>query len=270
MMPLETQKPDVSVSDGLVDVEVANGADVNAGSTTDAAVTTDTNATLSAKIRGLVKILADVWDDVSNLLRVAVQNTVTIQDGGNVISVDDAGGSITADVTGDVGIDLRANTSVKRYMASLFGGGSTVGGTKVVGVMNPAGGTDVRIYRIRVSIMRSAAGTGTPLRLFRSNNVAGGALIAKADVQALDTDYGDTNLELRNDAPTGTTIGRYIMTIGSDPFGDAAVTGFTDEWLAIDKYDMITLHPGEGLIFDIAKIGDGDDDYNVDIAYEED
>lgn len=36
-------------------VTIANGADVNAGATTDAAVTSDTTGTLSAKLRGLVK-----------------------------------------------------------------------------------------------------------------------------------------------------------------------------------------------------------------------
>lgn len=55
-------------------VTIADGADVNAGSTTDAAITSDTNGTLSAKLRGLIAILADVWDNGANLLRVSIQN----------------------------------------------------------------------------------------------------------------------------------------------------------------------------------------------------
>jgi hypothetical protein len=51
-------------------VTIADGADVNAGSTTDAAVTTDIDATLSSKLRGLVKIFGDVWDDTNDWLRV--------------------------------------------------------------------------------------------------------------------------------------------------------------------------------------------------------
>jgi len=39
---------------------IADGADVNSGSTTDAAVSTDTTGTLSGKVRGLVKLLASV------------------------------------------------------------------------------------------------------------------------------------------------------------------------------------------------------------------
>jgi hypothetical protein len=48
---------------------IADGADVAQGSTTDAAVTTDINATLSGKLRGLVKILGDVWDSANHFLR---------------------------------------------------------------------------------------------------------------------------------------------------------------------------------------------------------
>lgn len=46
----------------------ADGADVNAGSTTDAAIVTDANGTLSGKLRGLVKILADVWNSTAHWL----------------------------------------------------------------------------------------------------------------------------------------------------------------------------------------------------------
>jgi len=49
---------------------IADGADVNAGATTDAAITSDTNGTLSAKLRGLVKILASVWDSINGRLKV--------------------------------------------------------------------------------------------------------------------------------------------------------------------------------------------------------
>lgn len=51
-------------------VTIANGADVAEGSTTDVAVTGDNPGTVSAKLRGINKILADVWDDPNNALRV--------------------------------------------------------------------------------------------------------------------------------------------------------------------------------------------------------
>lgn len=51
---------------------VADGDDEVAGSTTDAAVTSDANGTLSAKLRGLVAILADVWDSANDVLKVRI------------------------------------------------------------------------------------------------------------------------------------------------------------------------------------------------------
>jgi hypothetical protein len=52
-------------------VTVANGADTAEGSTTDVAVTSDANGTISGKLRGLVKILADVWDSVGHTLKIS-------------------------------------------------------------------------------------------------------------------------------------------------------------------------------------------------------
>lgn len=53
-------------------LKVANaGPDATAiGTTADAAVSTDTTGTLSGKLRGLVKILADVWDSTTGRLKV--------------------------------------------------------------------------------------------------------------------------------------------------------------------------------------------------------
>lgn len=53
---------------------MADGADVNAGATTDAAVTGDNSGTLSAKLRGLSRMIASVWDSVNNRLKVNVEN----------------------------------------------------------------------------------------------------------------------------------------------------------------------------------------------------
>jgi len=49
---------------------IADGADVTQGALADAAVTTDANGTLSGKLRGLVKILADIWDLVNHRIKV--------------------------------------------------------------------------------------------------------------------------------------------------------------------------------------------------------
>lgn len=49
---------------------VKDGSDLTQGTTTDAAVTTDVAATISAKLRGLVKISGDIWDSTNHRIRV--------------------------------------------------------------------------------------------------------------------------------------------------------------------------------------------------------
>lgn len=64
-------------------VTIADGSDVAEGTTTDAAVTGDNDGTVSAKLRGLNKILADVWDSVNHFFKVSIQNaTLTILQAG--------------------------------------------------------------------------------------------------------------------------------------------------------------------------------------------
>lgn len=58
---------------GKIDVKIAGGDDAVAGTTTGSAVTSDADGTLQQYLRGLVKMLADAWDDTNNLLRVGLQ-----------------------------------------------------------------------------------------------------------------------------------------------------------------------------------------------------
>lgn len=91
-------------------VTVANGADVCLGSTTDAAVTTDTTATISARLRGLVNILTDVWDSANDRLRVHVQNSslaATVADGSDVALGATTDAAVSTDTTGSISGKLR-------------------------------------------------------------------------------------------------------------------------------------------------------------------
>lgn len=65
---------------------IANGADVALGNTTDAAVTTNTTGTVSSKLRGLVAILADIWNDSANSVRVIMTDS-----SGNEVVIPTAG-----------------------------------------------------------------------------------------------------------------------------------------------------------------------------------
>jgi hypothetical protein len=51
---------------------IADGASVVEGATTDAAVTSNATGTISGKLRGLVAILADIWDSVNHRIAVAL------------------------------------------------------------------------------------------------------------------------------------------------------------------------------------------------------
>lgn len=50
---------------------VADGANTVEGATTDAAVVSDANGTISAKLRGLVKMIADIWDSTNHFFKVS-------------------------------------------------------------------------------------------------------------------------------------------------------------------------------------------------------
>lgn len=74
-----TKSLDVTVVDGSGNpitsftggpVTIADGSDVALGSTTDAAISSDTTGTISGKLRGLVKILASVWDSINGRMIV--------------------------------------------------------------------------------------------------------------------------------------------------------------------------------------------------------
>lgn len=69
-------------------VTIADGADVAEGAVADASVTGDNSGSLSAKLRGLSKIFADVWDSVNHWLKVSVQGTVATTDGLSISAYD--------------------------------------------------------------------------------------------------------------------------------------------------------------------------------------
>lgn len=66
---------DVTRVSGNVATTVADGSNTNQGANADAAVTGDNSGTLSAKLRGINKIFADVWDSVNHWFKVSIQNT---------------------------------------------------------------------------------------------------------------------------------------------------------------------------------------------------
>jgi len=70
----------ISGSVAVTNADITATATVS-GTTADAAVTGDNSGTLSAKLRGMNKILADVWDSVNSRLKVYIQNATLAVEG---------------------------------------------------------------------------------------------------------------------------------------------------------------------------------------------
>lgn len=112
---------------------VADGANVVEGATTDAAVSTDTTGTISAKLRGLVKILASVLNSTSDFLFVKIAT------GTNVI--------------GKVGIDQTTPGTTNRVDI----GAALPAGTNAIGLVS----NKILVPGSATSIRSAAAITGS-------------------------------------------------------------------------------------------------------------
>lgn len=74
LLSTRTKPADSQTVTGTVATTVADGANVNQGANADTAVTGDAAGTLSAKLRGLSKMVSDMWDSVNHRLNVFIQN----------------------------------------------------------------------------------------------------------------------------------------------------------------------------------------------------
>jgi|GEM_PF-1319682 len=106
-------------------VTVADGADVNAGTTTDAAVTTDANGTLSAKVRGLVTLFGTLLGRLPAALTASGNLKVSVEEGGaggGAVTVAD-GADVNAGTTTDAAVTTDASGTVSgklRGLVTLF------------------------------------------------------------------------------------------------------------------------------------------------------
>lgn len=96
----------VSGGSGGGAVTIADGDDETLGAIADAKVTGDNTGTVSAKLRGLNTILADIWDDANNRIKVFVDNTT--------LAVTQSGTWNINNVSGTVSLPTGAATSAKQ------------------------------------------------------------------------------------------------------------------------------------------------------------
>jgi hypothetical protein len=107
---------------GAVAGTTADCADVTQGCIADAAVTGDSPGTVNAHLRGIDKILGDVWDSVNHWLRVGAEQVgawtvgvnnfpakqaVTVADGDDVTLGAKADAAVTGDNSGTISAKLR-------------------------------------------------------------------------------------------------------------------------------------------------------------------
>ncbi len=132
-------------------VTVADGADTTQGTTTDAAVVTDANGTVSAKLRGLVKLLASVISGSKLQIRALTSvDVVTAQ------AQDGAGNALTS-----TGAALDVNLKTSALGGALEAGGNLAavaaveGTTSDAGVVTNANGTVSAKLRGLVTLLAS-------------------------------------------------------------------------------------------------------------------
>lgn len=136
--------------------------DTNAGATTDAAVTGDNTGTLSSKLRGINKILADMWDSANHWLKVSIQNaTLAVTQSGtwSVRTQDGAGNALESRLLNDQVVATDRGLIVNSVIHGLSSGG---GGGYVDVKVNPSGALNVEAAQATAANLNATVvGTGT-------------------------------------------------------------------------------------------------------------
>lgn len=170
--------------------------------------------------------------------------------------------------------DWRRNSTPKRYSISLIlTPGAAAALTNLMGLRKQAANADVYIIRLRVTVFHAAAGVAATFGFKRATTVAGGTLIAAADVPKLDTSAANATLEVRTGAVTfGAEAAQYILTGPAHTTAAPAAgvgSSFDWEWRANDRAGSIRLTGDEGIIMENITAGDVDNRFYVTVEWEE-
>ena len=160
---------DPTTAGGGSAVTIADGANVVEGTTTDTAITSDANGTISGKLRGLVKIFADVWDSVNHVLKTSATqsgtwsvtanagtnlntSTLALESGGHLATIDTSTAASKTDLDTIV-------TNTNKIATTQTSGGSTpfhaisAGSNNATSVKGSAG----QLYGMTISNTNAAA-----------------------------------------------------------------------------------------------------------------
>lgn len=211
-------------------VTIADGADVTEGAIADVAVTGDNDGTVSAKLRGLDKILADVWDSVNHWLKVSIQNaTLAVTQSGSwtVTAAQSTFSSLKATITGngtagsaDAGVvtiqGIAAMTPVQVSQATAASLNATVVGTGTFAVQNtPQNGLTLK----RVAIAASSSGDNTLISAVTSKKIT---------VFAFELSFSGTVNAKFTDGASGTNLGGLYYGVANSGAANAVTPPF---WL---------------------------------------
>jgi len=170
--------------------------------------------------------------------------------------------------------DWRRNSTPKRYQISvILTPANATALTNLMGLRKQGANADAYLIRIRVTTHHSAAGVAFTFGWKRATTVAGGTLVAAADVPKMDTAAANASLEIRTGAVTfGAEAAQYLL---SGPSAVAAApaagtgAGIDWEWLANDRAGSVRLTGDEGLIMEQVTASDVDNRVYVTVEWEE-
>jgi hypothetical protein len=256
-------------------VTIADNGDFTIGSVSDAAVTGDNTGTVSAKLRGLDKILSDIWDPINHVLKttggVGV-GAVTVVDGSDVAEGATTDAAVITDTTGTISGKLRGlvKWAFERMPASLgqkvmasslpvvlasdqasVPVAATLGAetTKVIGTVNVAAGQTIAVTQGTAANLKSLVDINAAQTLATVTNLSqmSGAAIAmgtgarSAGTQRVTvaTDdvvpVTDNASSLTVDAPVGTPVFVRLSDGAAAQVGQKAMTASLPVVLASDQ-----------------------------------
>ncbi len=212
-----------------VSMYVKDGNNLVEGATTDAAVTGDTAGSLSAKLRGLSKIIFDIWDSTNHLFKMGGAAASGATQAGNPVKVGGVFNTTQPTVTNGQAVDAQA-TARGAYIVATGIDAFTVqpgntANTTAWKVDNSAVNQPVQFANVDVTALASAGRTTTQTVTNLLNKVGRGIRVTldmttvgtgsvTLTINAKDAVSGKTKLLLAGAAVTTNVTNVYIVYPG--------------------------------------------------------
>ena len=194
--------PVVIASDqSAVAVTTTDGGSPAIGATTDTAITTDANGSLSGKLRGLIKIFADVWDGVNHRLNVSTAPLVNTIDTVTSYVATDAVMNGTTTVPPKTAVGNVAQSQTDSVLVASVSGKKI----RVVGVIAQTGSVSTTLV-----FNSKGSNAGTAISPVFQNGANGGEVMPFNPVGWFDTNAGEALTVTTGAGSTTGVLVRYI------------------------------------------------------------